>query len=100
MCIFANYHLRHATLIYIIYSCSLSHLEADNPLAVRNFEMPEATSELVNLKNLDLSLCFTTEEGHLVDIINSRPCLLTLKGPKGFRAIAELDNENILSQVR
>lgn len=86
-------------MIYLAIFCSLSHFEADNPLAVRNFEMPAGSAELVNLKNLDLSLFFTTEKGRLVDAINSRSCLLTLKGPKGFRAIAELDNENILSQV-
>lgn len=85
--------------IFLIYFTSLSHSEADSKLAIRNFDVKEVSSDLVELDNLPITLRFSTEKSRLVELINSKSCLLTLKGPRGFRAVAELDNENILSQV-
>lgn len=79
---------------------SLSHSNADNPLVIKNFSIPDASDDLITMQDQKLQLSFTTEKNRLTDNIISQPCVLVLKGPRGFRAYAELENESILAQEK
>lgn len=85
-------------LIQSLILHSLNHSNADNQLVIKNFSISEFSNDTVELNNLSISLSFTTEKSRLVETIVSHPCLIVMKGPKGFRAIAELENESILAQ--
>lgn len=78
----------------------MHHSKADSPYVIKNLNINEISSPNVNFNNLRLNLCFSTQTEYLIDIIKSKPCIFTLKGPKGLHATAELDNENILAQEK
>lgn len=73
---------------------------ADTPLAIRNLEINDIVIDQISFEDMNLRLCFTSNPNELFDIIKSKPCLLTLKGPRCVHATAELDNNNILAKEK
>lgn len=81
-----------------IWRLTLQHPLADISSAVRNLEISNVVVDQISFEDMTMRLYFTTYSERLHDLIKSKPCLLTLKGPRGVLATAELDNNNILSQ--
>lgn len=51
------------------------------------------------IANEHIELYFTTNAEHINDLIESEPCVLTVKGPRGASATAEIDNATLLAEV-
>lgn len=51
------------------------------------------------IANEHIELYFTADAQHINDLIESEPCVLTVKGPRGALATAEIDNAVLLAQV-
>lgn len=83
-----------------IWQLSLQHPGADSTVVVRNLEISDIVIDQISFEDMHLRLCFTSHSDQLFDLIKSKPCLLTLKGPRGVHASAELDNHNILTQEK
>lgn len=83
-----------------VWQFSLQHENADNPLNIRNIEISDLNVDRICFEDLDLSLSFSTNADQLIALIQSRTSLLSLKGPKGVHAVAELDNTNLLAQEK
>lgn len=81
-----------------IWRLTLQHPLADITSAVRNLEISNVVVDQISFEDMTMRLYFTTYFEQLHDLIKSKPCVLTLKGPRGVQATAELDNNNILSQ--
>lgn len=79
---------------------SLQHPAADSSLVIRNLEINDIVIDQLSFEDMVLVICFTTHPDQLFDLIKSKPCVLTLKGPRGIHASAELDNHNILTQEK
>lgn len=79
---------------------SLHHGNADNPMTIRNIEISELNVDQICFEDLNLQLCFSTYAHRLMELIQAKSCLLTLKGPKDFHASAELDNANVLAEEK
>lgn len=79
---------------------SLHHPAADSSMVVRNLEISDIVIDQISFEDMHLRLCFTSQPDQLFEMIKSKPCLLTLKGPRGIHASAELDNHNILTQEK
>lgn len=77
---------------------SLQHPSADSSPVIRNLEISDIVIDQISFEDMLLRLCFTTHAEHLFELIKSSSCILTLKGPRGIHASAELDNHNILTQ--
>lgn len=90
--------LSHAKFNF--YVRSLLHENADNPMTIRNIEISELNVDQICFEDLDLKLCFSTYSQRLMQLIQAKSCLLSLKGPKGFHASAELDNANVLAEEK
>lgn len=69
-------------------------------MVIRNLEINDVVIDQISFEDMHLRLCFTSNPGKLYDLIKSKPCVLTLKGPRGVHASAELDNHNILTQEK
>lgn len=67
---------------------------------IRNLEISDIVIDQISFEDMHLRLCFTTLPDQLFDLIKSKSCLLSLKGPRGVHASAELDNHNILTQEK
>lgn len=87
-------------ITYLKKYCSLQHPDADIPLVIRNLEISDIVIDQLSFEDMHLRLCFSTYPNQLFDLIKAKTCLLTLKGPRGIHATAELDNQNILSQEK
>lgn len=94
--VYAN--LKKKMVSYFIFS--LQHEKADNPLMIRNIEISDLNVDRICFEDLDLSLSFSTKPNQLFPLIQSKISLLTLKGPKGIHAVAELDNTNLLAHEK
>lgn len=81
-----------------IWRLTLQHPLADIPSAVRNLEISSIVIDQISFEDMTMRLYFTSYSEQLYELIKSKPCVLTLKGPRGVQATAELDNNNILSQ--
>lgn len=81
-----------------IWRLTLQHPLADISSAVRNLEISNVVVDQISFEDMIMRLYFTTHSEQLHDLIKSRPCVLTLKGPRAVIGTAELDNNNILSQ--
>lgn len=69
-------------------------------MTIRNIEISDISVDQICFEDLDLKLCFSTHSQRLMELIQVKSCLLTLKGPKGFHASAELDNANVLAKEK
>lgn len=78
----------------------MQHPGADSTLILRNLEISDIVVDQISFEDMHLRLCFTTHPDQLFELIKSKPCVLTLKGPRGVHASAELDNHNILTQEK
>lgn len=81
-----------------IWRLTLQHPLADIPSAVRNLEISNVVIDQISFEDMNMRLYFTSYPEQLYELIKSNACVLTLKGPRGVQATAELDNNNILSQ--
>lgn len=79
---------------------SLQHPAADSSIVICNLEISDIVIDQISFEDMYLRLCFTSKPDQLFEMIKSKPCLLTLKGPRGIHASAELDNHNILTQEK
>lgn len=79
---------------FIIIVCSLHHSKAHNPLARLNISLKNP-----KIANEHIELYFTADAQHINELIESEPCVLTVKGPRGALATAEIDNATLLAQV-
>lgn len=86
--------------LHPIFFNSLQHPAADSSAIVRNLEISDIVIDQISFEDMHLRLCFTSQPNQLFELIKSKPCLLTLKGPRGVHASAELDNHNILTQEK
>lgn len=78
----------------------MQHPAADSTLVIRNLEISDIVIDQISFEDMHLRLCFTARPDQLLELIKSKPCVLTLKGPRGIHASAELDNHNILAQEK
>lgn len=78
----------------------MQHPAADSSLVIRNLEISDIVIDQISFEDMHLRLCFTARPDQLFELIKSKPCVLTLKGPRGIHASAELDNHNILAQEK
>lgn len=78
----------------------MQHENADNPVVIRNIEISDLNVDRICFEDLDLNLSFSTHSDQLFPLIQSKISLLTLKGPKGVHAVAELNNTNLLAQEK
>lgn len=69
-------------------------------MTIRNIEISDINVDQICFEDLDMKLCFSTYSQRLMQLIQAKSCLLTLKGPKGFHASAELDNANVLAEEK
>lgn len=79
------------------WQISFHNSKADTPFTVKNVEVTEINSDLIDFNELKLSLFFSGNSNEVPGIINSEPCILSIIGPKGISLKAELDNENLLT---
>lgn len=96
----SNSHYKVYEMNKQMHIFSLQHPSADSSLVIRNLEISDIVIDQISFEEMHLRLCFTTQPEQLFDLIKSEPCLLTLKGPRGVHASAELDNHNILTQEK
>lgn len=69
-------------------------------MTIRNIEISDINVDRICFEDLDMKLCFSTYSQRLMELIQAKSCLLTLKGPKDFHASAELDNANVLAEEK
>lgn len=69
-------------------------------MTIRNIEISDINVDQICFEDLDMKLCFSTYSQRLMELIQAKSCLLTLKGPKDFHASAELDNANVLAEEK
>lgn len=79
-----------------IWQISLHHPKSDTTFTIANIELTEICSNLIEFRDLELQLFFSSTTDEILDLIECEPCVLTINGPRGVHATADLDNEILL----
>ncbi|XP_055382421.1 centrosomal protein of 120 kDa [Condylostylus longicornis] len=80
-----------------IWQISLQHQNADTTYTVANIELTEISSNLIEFKNFMLQLFFSSRADTVLEVVSSESCVLKICGPRGIFAVAELNNEILLT---
>ena len=79
-----------------IWQLSFQHPKADTPYTKINVEFSNIKSETVDFNQTQMQLYFSSLPENVLETIISDTCRLTMNGPHGLYAFAELDNQNLV----
>jgi centrosomal protein CEP120 len=79
-----------------IWQLSFQHPKADTPFTKINIEFSVINSKVVDLNRTQMQLYFSSLPENVIEKIISDACRLTIHGPHGLYAFAELDNQNMV----
>ena len=83
-----------------IWQISFHHQKADTCFTIANVELTEVQSNLVEFKNLELQLFFSSTADQILDLVASDSCSLRINGPRSLYAHADIDNESLLVSTK